>query len=623
MCGITGIVYKDTSEKVSFEMLSRMCGTIKHRGPDDTGLFTWKNAGIGMTRLSIIDLEGGHQPVHNEDETVWIVFNGEIYNYAELRSYLSGKGHTFYTSSDTESIVHLYEEHGEDCVKYLRGMFAFAIWDIRAGSLFMARDRMGIKPFYYYHDGGKIVFGSEIKAIMACEGVPCKLNPQSLVYYMPFGYVPDPDSMFLNIHKLPPGHSMTYCKGRAKIQRYWDIEYKPERSRSEEFYIERILELLEEAVKIRLMSEVPLGAFLSGGIDSGMVVALMAKNMGEPVKTFSIGFEYEKYNELQYARAVAKKYGTDHHEEIVNPDAESVLQMLVNQFDEPFADSSAIPTFYVSRMAKKWVTVALSGDGGDELFGGYGHYLEGYLTRYSRWIPEWARKKILLNTTKALPEWFPGINVLRHLSFNENERIIEKYAKGLLPIHSEIFSREFVETTSTTDPSSAMLDCLDKVRDKDVLTKLQYLDMNRYLPCDILTKVDQTSMMVSLEARVPILDHHLVEFAATIPPEMKVKGMTTKYLFKKAAERLLPKEVIYRPKHGFAVPVTKWIRKEWEDISRELVLGERALARCNFNPKFLNRIMAEHKWGRRDHGQVIWTLMVLELWFRRMIDGRT
>ncbi|MBE9528374.1 MAG: asparagine synthase (glutamine-hydrolyzing) [Proteobacteria bacterium] len=620
MCGIAGLAYSDRCRTVDQDVLQKMCTVIEHRGPDDTGLMVQGNVGIGMTRLSIIDVAGGHQPIHNEDKSVYIVFNGETYNYNELRDDLIKKGHRFYTSTDTEAIVHLYEEYGEECVKYLRGMFAFAIWDKEKQLLFIARDRLGIKPLHYYDDGERFIFGSEIKSILQAPDVPRQMQPSALVKYLPFGYIPDPETIFKGICKLPPGHSLIYRRGKTQIKQYWNVEYKQEKVQKEEFYIERLLEIMSEAVKMRLISEVPLGAFLSGGVDSSMVVALMARQMSEPVKTFSIGFENQSFNELKYARMVAEQYGTDHHEEIVNPDAESIILDLVRQFDEPFSDSSAIPTYYVSKMAKKAVTVVLSGDGGDELFGGYTHYLEGNLTRYTNLIPDFLKRTVLMNLSKVLPEWSPGINTLRSIACNENELIVRKYSRGLSTIHSEIFSKEVCEQVATTDPSETILQYIRQMKGNDNLSKLQYLDTKTYLPCDILTKVDRTSMMVSLEARVPILDHHLVEFAATIPSELKIKGMDTKYIMKKAAERLLPKEVIYRPKQGFGVPMGSWIKRDWSDMAHELVLGDRAVKRNNFNPKFLKTVMTEHRSGRRDHNYIIWTLMMLELWYREMID---
>ena len=621
MCGIAGIILKNPKNCIDVSQIKKMCDAIYHRGPDEWGHFVKGHVGIGMRRLSIIDLAGGTQPIHNEDQTVWIVFNGEIYNYRDLRSTLEKQGHKFYTNSDTETIIHLYEQYGEDCVKHLRGMFAFAIWDSKTETLFLARDRLGIKPLHYYDGGNQFVFGSEIKSILACGDVPRGVHKNSIVNYLAYGYVPDPETMFEGIRKLPPGHVLTYRKGSIKITKYWDVEFSYGRPQPEEFYIERILSLLDEAVRIRLISEVPLGAFLSGGVDSGVVVALMARNMDEPVKTFSIGFEHQKYNELPYARMVAERYGTDHHEEIVRPDAEAVINDLIRQFDEPFADSSAIPTYYVSRMTRKWVTVSLSGDGGDEVFAGYGRYRDGLPAQYTRWIPGAIRKPLFHTLSRVLPEGFPAVSTLRYAGYEDDDRYIWKMTKGLPLIHNRIFSRDFRKSVETTDPSYASRKYLEMARGLESISRRQYLDMKTYLPGDILTKVDRTSMMVSLEARVPILDHKLVEFAATIPPTILFNGKKPKHLLKKVAERLLPKEVVYRPKMGFAIPIAQWIKKEWKDLSHDLVLGERARKRNIFNPDYVKRVMREHQLGRRPHENTIWTLMVLELWHREFIDG--
>ncbi len=619
MCGIAGIHSRDDRFRVSGEILQRMCDVIYHRGPDETGMWHRDNVGIAMRRLSIIDLSGGSQPIFNEDRTMCVVFNGEIYNHRDVRAALEKRGHRYATNSDTESILHAYEEYGEDCVQHLRGMFAFAIWDGKEEKLFLARDRLGIKPLHYYFDGSRFIFGSEIKSILECD-VPREIHKPSLVTYMAYGYVPDPLTMFEKIFKLPPGHVLTLKKGTLKVRRYWDITFEVGKVYPEEHYIERIIEILSEAVKIRLMSEVPLGAFLSGGIDSSVVVALMAKNMAEPVKTFSIGFDHERFTEFRYARMVAERYGTDHHEEIVTPDAEGILPDLVRQFDEPFADSSMIPTYYVSKIAKKRVTVALSGDGGDELFGGYDRYRTSRLGRYADRFPLGARKRVLGRLGSLFPEWFPAVHTVRYLSCSDDERYLSMLSKGLSDIHRKVFHPGLLGEIGTSDPSPVMIEHLASVRGKDSLTRRQYLDVKTYLPGDILTKVDRTSMLVSLEARVPILDHHLVEFAATIPPEMKVRGMDTKYLFKKVAERLVPKAAVYRPKMGFSIPAGAWIRREWSEMSHDLVLGKRAMERSYFEPSFLRNLMAEHRWGRRDNSYLIWTLMILEMWHRERID---
>jgi asparagine synthase (glutamine-hydrolysing) len=619
VCGITGLLYHDPAKIVDPALVDRMCRSIRHRGPDEQGAWIEGNVGIGMTRLSIIDLAGGSQPIHNEDKSMWIVFNGEIYNFPELRKELIGKGHRFYTESDTETILHLYETHGEECVTFLRGMFAFAIWDCGKQTLFLARDRIGKKPLYYYSNGDQFLFGSEIKTILQKEDVPREMSPLALIHYIPYGYVPDPESMFQGIRKLPPGAHLTCRRGEVRVRKYWDVQYQVGKVLTEDDYIDRMMEIFSEAVRIRLISEVPLGAFLSGGIDSSMVVAMMAKHMGEPVKTFSIGFENQSYNELKFARTVSKRFGTDHHEEIVKPDADSIILDLVRSFDEPFADSSAIPTFYVSRMARKHVTVALSGDGGDELFGGYGRYRDSWFGEYSRFIPK-PVKSLLLGMGRSLPESFPGVSTLRYIASDDDSRYIWKMAKGLSVIHEDIFSKEIQDRVSSTNPAPAFLQYMNSLIDQDKVTKRMYLDLKTYLPGDIMTKVDRMSMSVSLETRAPILDHLLVEFAATIPPDLKVNGTTTKYIWKKAAERLLPKEIIYREKQGFAIPISYWIKKEWSEIADELVLGDRALGRRNFNVKFLRNLVREHRVGRRDKSYLIWTLMILELWYREYID---
>jgi len=621
MCGIAGIVNNSSNNLVSEDAIDKMCRVIKHRGPDHTGIKCEGSVGLGMTRLSIIDRSGGFQPIHNEDKTVWIVFNGEIYNFQSLKSDLIIKGHTFYTQSDTEVIVHLYEEYGYDCVKHLRGMFAFALWDSNSDKLFAARDRLGIKPFHYCSNSNGFIFGSEIKSILASGKIESVPDYQELVHYFFYGYTPDSNCLFKDIKKLLPGHYIVWQDGKVDVNRYWDVIYNPDFNHSEDYFIERTIELIKEAVKIRLISEVPLGAFLSGGVDSSLVVAMMAQEMTEPVKTFSIGFDEQNYDELKYARMVSERYGTNHHEEIVRPDAESVIEDLINQFDEPFADSSAIPTYYVSKMTKKWVTVSLSGDGGDEIFGGYTRYKEGLLTKVSRFIPNEIKKFIQSHIISSLPLSSYGINSLCYLTLNNEEQIITKYSKLLSPFYKRIFSNEISELVNT-NPAPIFSHYLSLVSNKDRLSQLQYLDTKTYLPGDILTKIDRTSMLVSLEARVPLLDHHLVEFAATIPSKFKLCNGETKYLLKKIAEKFLPYDLIYRPKQGFAVPIEKWIRNEWKDMCYELVLGEKALKRNIFNVNFLKHIVNEHMCGRRDNNYIIWTLMVLEMWFRKYIDSQ-
>jgi asparagine synthase (glutamine-hydrolysing) len=622
MCGIAGYTYTETSRPAEEDLVAKMCAVIHHRGPDEWGARVLGPVGLGMKRLRIIDLAGGQQPMHNEDGSIWIVFNGEIYNYQDLRPALESRGHRFATSSDTESIVHAYEEYGEDCVNHLRGMFAFAIWDDREKQLFLARDRFGKKPLHYLHDPRKLIFGSEIKSILEHPEVRPEVNRPAIVNYAAYGYTPDPDTMFKGIAKLPPGHTLTWSNGAIRVRPYWDLHFQPDHPpREEAFYLDEVDRLMHEAVRIRLISDVPLGAFLSGGIDSSLVVAMMARQTNSPVKTFSIGFEEDRYNEVAYARMVARHYRTDHHEEIVKPDAEEVISDLIRVFDEPFADSSAIPTYYVSRLARRHVTVALSGDGGDELFAGYDRYLDSHLSGRLDRIPQPARQAVLGRIARALPEGFFGINTLRYLAANADERYAIKMTGGLSQRFQRVFSRDLMEAAGGGDPSPALLQYLKRDTGLDSITRRQYADVKRYLPGDILTKVDRASMLVSLEARAPLLDHKLAEFAATIPTAVKVHGRTLKHVLKSIARRYLPAEMIDRPKMGFAVPVAEWINREWRDMSQDLVLGRRAIARGNFNPRYLRLIMDEHRRGRRNHGTAIWTLMVLEMWYRRYIES--
>jgi asparagine synthase (glutamine-hydrolysing) len=624
MCGIAGIVYENPEARVEDALVRRMCDAIRHRGPDDDGVFADRGAGLGMRRLSIIDVAGGQQPIFNEDRSCVIVYNGEIYNHREVRAELERRGHRYRTESDTETILHAYEEYGDACVEHLRGMFGIAIWDIKRRRLFLARDRFGKKPLYYTIPGGshpRLVFGSELKAILVVPGVERRVDPQAVADYAAWGYVPDPLSIYQGIAKLPPAHTLAYENGRVTVTKYWDVDYtRPARIESEASYVERTLEILDEAVRIRLMSEVPLGAFLSGGTDSSLVVALMTRHTPGRVKTFSIGFEEEKYNELPYARRVAEHFATDHHEEIVRPDAQRDVDALVKQFDEPFADSSMIPTYYVSRLARRHVTVALSGDGGDELFAGYLRYVEDDSVRLANALPRPVRDAVLSTVTRAMPAGARGIDRLRNMMGDADDQYLRHMTSGLTHTARDVFDPEFLRSLGDPDPARVARPFLAAVADADPLSRRQYLDTHTYLPGDILTKVDRASMMVSLEARAPILDHVLAEFAATIPVELRLKGMTTKYLLKKVAERLMPAELVHRPKLGFAIPVAHWVKHEWAEQSDELVRGQRARQRGTFRGGYLDRIMDEHRAGKRDNSSRIWSLMMLELWYREWVD---
>ncbi len=622
MCGIAGLVYSQPDQRVDSAIIARMCSAIHHRGPDEWGMWIDGAVGMGMKRLRIIDLVAGHQPMSNEDNSLHIVFNGEIYNYKELREDLEKKGHVFLSDSDTESILHLYEEFGSRCVAFLRGMFAFAIWNSSTKSLFIARDRFGKKPMHYLLDSEMLVFGSEIKSILCHPSYNRKVNRSQIVNYLAYGNSCDPFTMFEGIKKLPPGHTLTWCGGRASIERYWDISFVPNENLTEAECLAETERLLAESVAMRLASDVPLGAFLSGGIDSSLVVAYMARYMTTKVKTFTIGFEDAAYDELAYARIVAKRFGTDHHELIVTPDAEEVIPRLVEMFDEPFADSSAIPTYYLSKLARSEVTVALSGDGGDEVFGGYGRYRDSSLCRMADHVPIALRRPLFRVAAELLPYGFKGLNTLRALCVDSDERYILKMSKNISGDHRHVFSEGFLRDVGFSDPSSALEQYLSSVGHYDDITRRQYLDMKTYLPFDILTKVDRASMLVSLEVRSPLLDHKLVEFAATIPSSIRVKDGELKHVLKQLARKHFSADFVDRSKMGFAIPVGKWMNTVWKDICHELVLGQRALERDNFKISFLERLMSEHHLGRRDHSYLLWTLMVLEMWYRRYIDGK-
>lgn len=630
MCGIIGTVgFANSEERESSESLARhMCGLIAHRGPDDEGYYidtTSPGAMIGMRRLSIIDVTHGKQPITNEDGSVWIVFNGEIYNYRELRENLISKGHKFRTRTDTETIIHLYEEEGADCVKKLRGMFAFAIWDKRDNSLLLARDRAGKKPLHYSIIGESIVFGSEIKSLLVHPRMQVQADPGGISDFITFGYVPDPITAFKGINKLPPGHTLTFKSGRVQIERYWDFEYLPEYEadgqRSEADYIEELRDLLAESVRVRLESEVPLGAFLSGGIDSSTVVAYMAREMGRPVKTFSIGFNDASFDELKFARLTAEKFKTDHHEFIVSPDVEKLIDDIVYHHDEPFADVSSIPTFLVSKMAREHVTVVLTGDGGDEVFAGYERYIvEAQRRVYSR-IPRIFRKNVMSPVSRALPRNAYGKNFIRNISLDDAARYVDYNSYFNEEKKRYLFSSDMLGSIGDYNSSSRIEEYFYAPASTNHLNRLMYFDSKVYLPGDVLAKVDRMSMANSLETRAPLLDHKLIEFAQRIPPSLKLKGLETKYILKKAVEGIIPQEIIYRKKQGFDVPIKHWFNIELKDMIDDTLNDSKTRTRGIFNHKEVVEILDEHRRGRRDNARQIWELFMLELWFRRFIDN--
>jgi asparagine synthase (glutamine-hydrolysing) len=623
MCGIAGIVAR-LGEQVTAEQVRRMTDTLVHRGPDDEGIHARGNVGLGMRRLSIIDLSGGAQPIYNEDRSVAVVFNGEIYNFRELRQEMQGRGHEFRTHSDTEVIVHLYEEMGADCVRRLRGMFAIALYDANRDALLLARDRLGKKPLHYAQRAGTLLFGSEIKALLAAAPELAEVNPEGVLQFFYFGYIPDPHSAFRHIRKLPPGHLAEYVGGKIHVRQYWDMpRYGENDPGSDEACVEEMEHRLAEAVRMRLISDVPLGALLSGGVDSSIVVALMARESSGPVKTFSIGFRKADFNEAEYARLVAQRFSTDHHELIVDPDVNDILNHLTGMMEEPFGDSSMIPTYCVSQMARQHVTVALSGDGGDELFAGYDRYLVNLRRRRFEMIPSWVGQMYRNHVYPRLPSNVKG----RKLAWNITLPVRDRYLDGLsfLPVlHRErnLFSDDFVaHARRSPDPLRQFERYYDDAPASDELSRLMYLDTKTYLAGDILTKVDRMSMAASLEVRCPILDHVFVEWVAGLPVKYKFRDGTRKFMFKKLAERLgVPAQLLRRRKQGFSLPLVHWMRNELKDSLLQILQEPRTIQRGYFKPESVRIVLDEHFRGRRDHSGVLWVMLVFELWHRNFLE---
>lgn len=626
MCGIAGIV-DGRGEPVDRLSVHRMCQTIVHRGPDDEGIYAEGPAGLGMRRLSIIDLATGNQPIHNEDKTIWVVFNGEIYNFPELRAELEQRGHSFYTNSDTEVIVHLYEELGADCVQKLRGMFAIALYDRRRESLLLARDRMGKKPLHYAVRNGRLFFGSEIKTILAVAPELAEISNEGLLQYFYFGYIGDPLTAFKDIHKLPAGCVLEFAGGRINVRQYWQIPSfgSQKTEASEEKLLDELEQRLQEAVKIRLISDVPLGALLSGGVDSSIVVALMARVSGRAVKTFSIGFRNEQFDETKYARMVAEKFGTKHEELIVEPNIEHVLNFLSGMLEEPFGDSSMVPTYHVCHMARKYVTVALSGDGGDELFAGYDRYAIAMNRQELKWVPEGLRSVYRQHIHHRIPSGTLGRNRIWNALLATRDGYLDDVSY-LPALHRErsVFSDEFLEQArELPDPLDGFRRHFDDAPASDALSRLMHLDIKTYLNGDILTKVDRMSMATSLEVRVPMLDHVFVEWVASLPVEWKYRNGTRKYLLKKLAERVgLPSELLHRKKQGFQLPLVDWMRSELKEQFLALLLEPQTLQRGYFRPKAVRGLVNEHLSGRRNRSGVLWRMLVLELWHRNYLQAK-
>ncbi|HEX7892814.1 MAG TPA: asparagine synthase (glutamine-hydrolyzing) [Terriglobales bacterium] len=608
-------------EQVSGAEVRRMCSTIVHRGPDDEGVYARGPAGLGMRRLSIIDLSGGRQPIHNEDQSVWVVFNGEIYNFPELRKELEQRGHKFYTHSDTEVIVHLYEDFGADCVKKLRGMFAIALFDEKRQLLLLARDRLGKKPLYYAEKNGRLYFGSEIKTILAvAPSLSADINRRALLQFFSLQYIPDPNSAFRDIHKLPPGYLLEYKDGKVKTQQYWDVPaYGTNRIESEQECLDELERQMAEAVRIRLISDVPLGALLSGGVDSSVVVALMSRASSKPVKTFSIGFANQDFNEAPFARAVAEKFGTEHHEFVVEPNVSDTLSHLTGMMEEPFGDSSMIPTYHVSRIARQHVTVALSGEGGDELFAGYDRY-PVHLDRmqYER-VPSWMGSAFRAFVYPMLGPSFKGRRFLFNASLHGGDRYLDTVGFLTTDRERNLFSRDFLATANGIDVLAEVRSFYAKAQGPDRISRLLYLDTKSYLTGDVLTKVDRMSMATSLEVRCPILDHVLIEWVTGLPAKWKYRDGIRKYLLRKLAQRLgVPG--LDRPKQGFAMPLTHWWKSDLRDTLLPILTEPKTLQRGYLNPTAVKQLVEEHLTGRRDYGQELWLLLVFELWQRNFLE---
>ncbi len=644
MCGICGKLYFESNRPVEKRLVEAMCNVLRHRGPDDMGMYTFSNhqdgnlnpghscsIGLGQTRLSIIDLATGHQPIHNENKTVWVVLNGEIYNFQALKSELVSQGHRFYTSSDTEVIVHLYEEYGNNFVQHVNGMFAIAIWDEKRRRLVLLRDRIGIKPLYYFVGNDGLLFASEIKAILQDE-VEREVDIQALWNYLSYNYIPSPLTIFKGIRKLSPGTMLIWEDGELETRKYWDITskdygYESDSPVSEEDYEEGLLERLKEAVRLQLISDVPLGVFLSGGLDSSTIVALIREVSNNNIKTFSIGFEDKSYDELDFARSVAGQFETDHHELVVRMNPEEILPKLVYHFDEPFADFSAIPVYYLSEMTRRHVTVALGGDGGDELFAGYETYSAYIYANLYKLLPGVLSRGIIPWVVSRLPV------SLDRVSFDYKAK---RFVKGALlspleghyrwkVIFDEDAKRDLCcqgsgRDTGIDDSFEVMRGYYEETEGMDTLSRLQYVDFKAYLPDDILTKVDRMSMANSLEVRPPFLDHNVAEYSFRIPANLRLHGFKKKYILKRIMQDRLPQKVLHGKKRGFNVPVPKWLLNELHDAVHDLLSVEKIRKQGFFNADYVKRMVEDHEKLRADFSRNIWGLLIFTLWHDRWMN---
>jgi len=627
MCGINGIALSSRSKKqINESILRRMTDVISHRGPDGDGIFIDEKVGLGHRRLSIVDVAHGAQPMFNSDKSISIIYNGEVYNHADYRAELEAKGYVFQNNSDTETIIHLYEEYGVKCVEKLRGMFAFAIWDKRQKTLFIARDRLGVKPLYYVHDEqGNLFFGSEIKTLLEANAIKPEINYNALPDQFANHGTSRDETLFKNVKRLLPGHFLIWKDGNLRIEEFWDVSFEPKHEeRSDKDYIEEWRELFKKSVKLRLMADVPLGMFLSGGIDSSAICAMMAEMVDEPIKTFSVGFKEREANEFEFARIVSKAFKTEHHEITITPEQFfAELPNLIWHEDEPIGFIASVPLYFVSKLAQKHVKVVLTGEGSDEILAGYGRYaktlqLLNYGEKYESFTPSFVRSAV-----KSGVAAFGGKLSRTFLSRESDIENLFFDNFGIYPkaMQKNLFSNQTKAQIADENPYSYQNEWLEKTDAKDVLDKLLYADTKTYLH-ELLMKQDQMSMAASIESRVPFLDHKLVEFTAKMPTKMKLRGKDTKWILREAMKGILPDEILTRSKMGFPVPIGNWFRNEYKHIVDEYVLSERAISRGIFNADFVREIVAKHNSGE-NHDERIWSLVNFEIWQRRFFDGET
>ena len=637
MCGIAGGVWDDPNKSLPQEVLQAMVDVLRHRGPDDEGhyraeIYTRQGyesppgVALGHRRLAVIDRAGGHQPMASPDEQIWVVFNGEIYNFPALRNRIEGAGHALRTRSDTETLIYLYLDEGPSFVRHLRGMFALAVWDARVGQLTLARDRLGKKPLFYRLEDRRLLFASEIKALLQVPGVPRELSPQALDEYLTYQYIPHPHTIFSGISKLPPAHYAVYRRGQLQLTRYWQPAWDKEEDVSAISSQTKLRELLTNSVRMRLQSDVPLGAWLSGGIDSTIIAGLAQQETGQKLQTFSIGFSEPEYDETEFARGVSQKLNTEHHEEQLNPAAWELLPQLAWHFDEPFGDSSALAVFALSKMTRGQVTVTLTGDGGDELFAGYDRYravrlANGFdrlpvsitaLVAHSWWqlLPgqrprSWLRRFKRFSEALGMP---PGKRYLRWMSVFDEE------------MRAELYTDEFIQRLPAQDPAWFLRECLAPLKSRDAVTAASLGDLVSYLTGDLMVKTDMASMAFGLECRCPFLDHELVEWAATLPSKLKLRGRQGKRILRETFADLLPDAVNKRRKMGFGIPLSPWFRGPWLEPLRETLLSTQAQSRGYFRPQAVEQLIQEHTGGLRDHSYRLWALLMLENWQRAWLD---